>query len=144
MQNYHQSQQSPQVLPKPLMLNNLSLTRLFSEDDSPQPKHQSLKQEVEDNFDWEPRSVFKHVSAPIISPAQITTPSSFKVQAHPQACYNRPTPIEITQQQQLANDVDSALEFLNAFGEEVSMSPLSLNQKSSLMQVSSNETDSQE
>ena len=93
------------------MMNNLSLTRLFSED----------KYEAEDNFVLTPKPVYKHISAPIISPAQITTPASLAVQIPPQA---RPAPIEI---QQLNNEGYSSMEFLNAFGEEVSMSPLSLN-----------------
>ena len=46
------------------MMKNLSLARLFSGD----------KYEAEDNFDLTPKPVYKHISVPVISPAQITTP----------------------------------------------------------------------
>ena len=92
------------------MLNNLSLTRLFSEDN----------QEAEDNFDLTPKPAFKHISVPVISPAQFNAPAPLAVQIPSQA------PI---QTQQSINEGYSSLEYLNAFGEEVSMSPLSLNGK---------------
>ena len=101
------------------MINNLSLTRLFSEDN----------QEAED-FDLTPKPTYKHISVPVISPAQTTTQAPFAVQIPPQV---NPAPIET---HQLNNQVDSSMEFLNAFGEEVSMSPLSLNGNKSMMQVS--------
>ena len=110
--NYQQSQQRPQELQHLPMIKNLSLTRLFSEDDSP---HRTLEQEEVENFDWQPKAVFKNLSAPVISPPRINFSSAFAA------------PIETKQvSNEGDNDKsDSSLEFLNAFGEEVSMSPLS-------------------